>query len=137
MPMMFGNTAIQNPGVLQWDGAASIPVDLRNYVKFGLTFQVLADLAADTIFNVTAAPPDAVDPCIPGPFAPVEEVLTCSASFGAVPLPQATIMLPAGTVKDSLCMASLPCKPGAFLGLEAGGGDTANVRVVTTLSIPK
>ena len=84
-----------------------------------------------------AAPPDDVDPCIPGAFAPVEEVLTCSASFGAVPLPQATIMLPAGTIKDSLCMATLPCKPGAFLGLAAGGGDTGNVRVVTTLAHPK
>jgi hypothetical protein len=135
--MSFGNTAIQNPGVLLWDGISSAAVDLRHYVKFGLTFQVMTDLTADTTFNVLAAPPDAADPCIAGPFAPVEEVLTCSASFGAVPLPQATITLPAGTTKDSLCMAALPCKPGAFLALAAAAGETDRVRVVTTLSLPK
>lgn len=137
--MIFGNPAMQNPGVIIWDGTAGRPVDLRRFVSFGFTFEVTADLAADTIFNVTAAPPDDADPCVAGTFVPVPEVLTCVGFYGAnpVPAPQATITLPAGTKAGSLCMATLPCVPDAFVSLASGGGNTGSVRVVTTLHGPR
>jgi hypothetical protein len=134
------NYATCNSGVLTWDGTATapagIPVDVRNHVGFAFTFEVIADLTADTIFDVKSAPPSANDSCLPGTFVAVPEVLTCSANFGVQPGPQAKIMLPNGTKKGSICTAALPCKPDAFVTLAAAGGDTAKVRVVTTLHGP-
>jgi hypothetical protein len=131
------NYAIQNSGRLLWDGAASAAIDIRHHVGFAFTFEVMNDLANDTIFNVQAAPPSDADICVPGAFVPVPEVLTCVADFAAVPAPQATIMLPAGTIAGSLCTATLPCRPDAFIALAAGGGDTGSVRAVVTLHGPK
>ena len=130
------NTAIQNAGVIAWDGTAAHPVDIRNYNSYAFSFTVTADLAADTIFNVQSAPPSGADPCVPGTFVPVPEVLTCTANWGAVPGPQASIMLPNGTKKGSICAAALPCKPGAYVQLAVGSGDTAKVQAVAILSGP-
>lgn len=131
------NYAIQNSGVLAWSGTAAAPVDIRKHVGFAFTFQTTADLAADTIFNVQSAPPSDTDPCVPGTFVPVPEVLTCTANWGVVPGPQASIMIPNGTKKGALCTAALPCKPDAFIQLAAGSGDTAKVQAVVTLHGPK
>ena len=101
--MNMGNTGLQHQGLLAWDGSAPATIDIRKHVAFSWTFEVLVDLAADTIFNVESAPPDPADPCIAGPWVPVPEVLTCVSSWGAVGAPQATIMLPAGTLAGSKC----------------------------------
>jgi hypothetical protein len=130
------NGASQNQGIVAWDGA-SYPIDIRRHVHYSFTFQVTTDLAADTVFNVQSAPASAADPCAPDAFAPVAEMLTCMATWGAAPGPQASIMLPAGTVAGSICTAALPCKPNAFVQLVSGSGDTANVKAVAILSGPK
>lgn len=131
------NYAVQNSGVIVWSGLAAVPVDIRRHVGFAFTFRVTADLVADTIFNVQSAPPLDIDPCLPGTFVPVPEVLTCTADWGVQPGAQASIMLPNGTKKGAICTASLPCKPDAFIQLVAGSGDTAKVEAVVTLHGPK
>ena len=131
------NTASQHQGLMAWAGATGDAIDLRNHVHFSFTFEVTADLVADAVFNVQSAPPDDVDPCIPGDFVPVEEVLTCRSAWGAQGAAQATITLPGGTKKGSVCTAALPCKPDAFIQLVSASGPTINVRAVVVLSGPK
>jgi hypothetical protein len=135
------NIASQNQGVLAWRAitAANLnpPVDIRRHNNFGFTFHVIADIAADAIFEFVAAPPSAADPCVPGPQHPVEEVLSCVASWGAVPLGQTKVTIPAGTKAGSICTATLPCKPDAFIQVEAVSGDTGNVEVVAVLGGPR
>ena len=130
------NYAAQHQGVLAWDGAASIPVDLRYHVGFAFTFQAIADVGVDTKFKFEAAPPSDADPCLPGVYVPVEEVLTCRSDWGAVPGP-AGILIPANTPKGSICTATLPCKPDAFLKVMPDGGEVADVRVIVILAGPK
>ena len=135
--MIWGNTAMQNTGLLAWDGANAAPIDVRKHIKFAWTFEVMTDLTADTIFEVEAAPADDADPCIAGTPHPVEEVLTCVATWGAVPGPQTLITIPAGTLAGQKCSASIPCKPDAFIQVRGVAGDAGNVRVVAVLSGPK
>jgi hypothetical protein len=137
MSMNFGNTAIQNTGLLAWDGTAAIAIDIRQHTKFAWTFQVIADLGVDTIFAVDAAPPSDADPCLPGTAYPVQEVLTCVAPWGTVPNAETHIVLPAGTKKGAKCSAAIPCKPDAFVKLRAVSGESADVRAVAVLSGPK
>jgi hypothetical protein len=133
------NGASQHQGIVVWSGTAAAPVDIRKHVNYSFTFHTTADLAADAVFEFQAAPASDVDPCIPGTFVPVEEVLTCVAAFGPVPtpLPHAAILIPAGTKKGAICTAALPCKPDAFVQPVAGSGPTASVQVVAILSGPK
>jgi len=135
--MNWGNTAIQNTGILAWDGAAAATVDIRRHIKFAWTFEVMTDLTADTIFEVDAAPPSDADNCVAGTPYPVEEVLTCVAPWGTVPGPQTQIILPAGTVAGQKCSAAIPCKPDAFVLLRGVSGDVSSVRAVAVLSGPK
>lgn len=131
------NYGVQHPSKIAWSGTAAAPIDIRPYVGFSFTFETTADIAADTIFKVQAAPPDDADPCIPGAFIDVPEVLTCVASWGVVPAPHSEILIPAGTKKGSLCTGTLPCKPDAFVQLAAVSGDTATVRATAGLHLPK
>jgi hypothetical protein len=135
------NVASQNQGVLAWTpiqaAALSPPVDLRYHVHFGLTFQAAADLTADAVFEIEAAPPDDVDPCIPGAWHNVEEVLTCRAPWGTIPAVDSRITIPNGTKKGTLCTATLPCKPDAFIRVISVSGDTGKVLVVVVLGGPK
>jgi hypothetical protein len=133
------NVASQHAGVLAFTGinaaAVSAPVDIRRHVHFAFTFQVIAALAADTIFNVQAAPPSDADPCLPGTFVDVPEVLTCTGI--GTPLAHSHILIPAGTPIGSICTAALPCRPDAFIQVVPVSGDTADIRVVVTLSGPR
>lgn len=131
------NYAIQNSGRLAWDGALTYPIDIRRHNGFAFTFEVLTLLAADTVFNAEAAPPLAADPCQPGTFVPVPEVLTCTADFGVQPGAQATLMLPAGTPAGALCTATLPCRPDAFVRLVGASGDFGAIRAVMILHGPR
>lgn len=133
------NTAVQNPGVLAFTGinaaAVSAAVDIRRYNNYAFTFEVVAALAANTVFNVQAAPPSDADPCLPGTFVDVPEVLTCTGV--GIPAPNSHITIPAGTPIGSICTAALPCKPDAFVKVVPVSGDTADIRVVVTLSGPR
>jgi len=136
------NTASQHQGVLAWRAITAVnlspPIDLRHHVNFAFTFHVVADIVADAVFEFVAAPPDPADPCVPLlPQHPVEEVLTCRASWGVVPAGETNVTIPAGTKAGSVCTATLPCKPDAFIQVEPVSGDTGKIEVVATLSGPK
>jgi hypothetical protein len=135
------NVASQNQGVVAWAaGATNInpPIDLRHHVHFGFTFHVTADVATDAVFEFASAPPDPANPCVPLlPQTKVKEVFTCTSSWGAIATDDAKIVIPAGTKKGSICSATLPCKPDAFLQVEPSTGDTGNVEVVAILGGPK
>jgi hypothetical protein len=129
------NVATQSAGVLVFAGTTSSAVDIRHHVYFAFTFKVTAAIATAAVFEVQAAPPSAGDPCVPGAFVAVPEVPICSSL--AVPAVNSRITIPIGTPIGSLCTATLPCRPAAFLKVIAVSGDTANVQVVTTLSGPR
>jgi hypothetical protein len=129
------NGASQHQGIVAWSGTAAQPIDIRKHNNYSFTFHVTADLAADAVFNVQSAPPSDADPCVPGTFVPVEEVLTCVSNWGAVPAAQAKIILPAGAKKGSICTAALPCKPDAFV--QVVGVGAASVQAVAILSGPR
>lgn len=132
MPVQ-SNPAIQNVPSLAWDGTASYPGDIRKFVRFGWSFEVLTTLAADAVFNIEAAPASEADPCEPGAFTAVPEVATCQGeAVGA----QATITIPAGTVAGSICSGTIPCRPNAFVRLTHISGG-ANVRAFLVRQGPK
>lgn len=129
---MIINTATQHQGVLAWSGTAARPIDIRRHNNYSFTFEATADLAADAVFNVQAAPPSDADPCVPGTFADVPEVATCAGGATAT---KSEITIPTGTKKGQLCVASLPCRPAAFVQLVGTGA--AAVIAVATLSGPR
>lgn len=123
---MLGNPAIQNVVSRAWDGAAAYPADVRDFVSFAWSFEVVTTIAADAVFKVESAPKSDADPCVPGAFEDVEAIATCSGE--AVPAGTlAEIRIPAGTLAGSLCSGTIPCRPGQFLRLSPVSGDTANV----------
>lgn len=126
------NGASQHQGVLAWSGTAARPIDIRRHVNYSFTFDVTADLAADAVFELQAAPASDADPCVPGTFADVPEVPTC---MGGAVAAESRIVIPNGTKAGSLCTAAFPCRPGAFVQLVGTGA--AGVIAVATLSGPR
>ena len=53
------------------------------------------------------------------------------------PDPRSEITIPAGTLKGTVCTATLPCKPDAFIKVMPVSGDTGRIEVVVTLSGPR
>jgi len=135
------NTAVQHQGIVIWSAVPTNPappVDLRRHAGFSFTFHVKADILVDAVFEFAAAPADPANPCAPLlPQYKVQEVLTCTASWGAVPMGDTAVIIPAGTPAGSICTATLPCKPDAFIQLEPASGDTGKIEVVVTLSGPR
>jgi hypothetical protein len=131
------NAASQHQAVMLWNGAAGVPADLRHHVGFSFSINILADVGVDTTIKFQSAPPSDADPCLPGTFVPVKEVLTCRSLWGAQPTADAGILIPAGTKAKSVCSGALPCKPDAFIKAVAGVGEVADVQVIAILSGPK
>jgi hypothetical protein len=131
---MNHNVGMQNVGTVAWDGTTGRAYDIRKFVRFGWSFEVIAALAADTVFKVEAAPPSDADPCVPGTFVDVPEISICSRP--AEPGAQSLITLPAGTPVGTVCAGTIPCRPNAFVRLVAVSGDTADVRAVLTRQGP-
>lgn len=136
------NVAAQNQGVLAWRAITetnlSPAIDLRHHVNFGFTFHVIADITADAVFEFASAPPDPANPCAPLlPQTKVKEVLTCIAPWGTVATDDASLTIPAGTKAGTICTATLPCKPDAFIQVEPASGDTGKVEVIAVLGGPK
>ena len=125
---MNTNVGIQNVGTVAWDGLASRPYDIRKFVRFGFSFEVVTTLTQDTVFEVEAAPASDADNCVPGAWHDVPEVSICDRP--AVPAAQSRITLPAGTVAGTVCAGTIPCRPDAFVRVVPTSGDTANVRIV-------
>jgi len=134
---MLVNYGLQNAGQTAFSGAAvaSTPVDIRGYVGFSFTANVITAIATDAVFNIQAAPPSAADPCLPGTLVDVPEVPICD--YPAVPAPQSTFLIPAGTPAGTRCSIFMPCKPDAFVAVLPVSGDTANVEIVVGLHGPK
>jgi hypothetical protein len=134
---MFINYGLQNLGVTAYAAAAvaSVPVDIRGYIGFSFTANVITDIVTDAVFNIQAAPPDVVDPCLPGTLVDVPEVPICD--LPAQPAAQSTFLIPAGTPAGSRCSIFMPCKPDAFVAVLPVSGDTANVEIVVGLHGPK
>ncbi len=135
------NVATQNQGLLAWRAVTAVPlnpgIDIRRHNNFAFTFHVTADIVADAIFEFAAAPPSAVDSCLPGTFANIAEVLSCTASWGKVPATETKVTIPAGTKAGAICTAALPCRPNAFVQVQPGGGDTGKVEVIAVLGGPR
>jgi hypothetical protein len=131
------NVASQNNGILAFSGAAaaSPAIDIRNHIHFGFTFHVTAAIAANAVFKVQAAPPSPADHCVAGTFVEIPEVLVCSSN--AVPAALSQITIPAGTPIGSICTATLPCRPDAFIKVLPVSGTTASVEVVAILGGPR
>jgi hypothetical protein len=128
------NTATQHEGIVAWTGSASRPIDIRHHVNFSFTFEVVADLNQDTVFEIQSAPPDATDPCIAGAFEAVPTIPRCDEPLSAA---ESLITLPAGTPANNVCKATIPCRPDAYVQVLGKSGDTSAVFVVATLSGPK
>jgi hypothetical protein len=134
------NVAAQNQGVIAWRATTASnlnpAIDIRHHVHFGFTFHVTADITTDAVFEFASAPPDPANPCAPLlPQTKVKEVPTCAG--GAVADADASLTIPAGTKAGSICTATLPCKPDAFIQIEAVSGDTGKIEVVAVLGGPK
>jgi hypothetical protein len=127
------NVASQNNGLLAWTGTAGRPIDIRQHNNFAFTFETTALLAADASFKVQAAPPSDADPCVPGVFVDVKETLTCM-DFGP-PNPTTGFVIPTGTKAGTICTATLPCRPNAFIQLVGTGA--AAVLAVAILGGPR
>lgn len=135
------NVASQNQGRVAWLAVAAPgpsinpAIDLRHHNNFSFTFHVVTDIAVDAVFEFAAAPPDPANPCVPLlPQHKVQDVPTCT---GAASVGDVGIVVPAGTKAGSICTATLPCKPDAFIQIEPASGDTGNIDVVVTLSGPR
>ena len=134
MPVQ-SNPAIQNVPMVAWDGAAARPGDVRNFVRFGWSFEVIAPIAVDAVFRVQSAPPSAADPCVPDVFTDVDEVATCQGE--AVGGLFAEVTIPAGTPVGSICSGTIPCRPNAFVRLNSLSGTTASVLAILLRQGPR
>lgn len=128
------NVGARNPGLIAWNGTASFARKITGFMAFGFTFETVAAIAVDAVFNIEAAPPSDADPCVPGAFVPVPEISICDRPAEAGP--QATVTIPAGTPAGTICAGTIPCVPDVFIRLTAVSGDTANVRAVLVLDGP-
>lgn len=131
---MNSNVAAQNVPVLAWDGAVAYPRDIRKFVRFAWALEVTAAVAVNAVFNIQSAPPSAGNPCVPGAWIPVPEISICD--IPAIPGPQASVTIPAGTPIGTICTGTIPCRPNAFVRLQGGGGTVASIRGAMVLSGP-
>lgn len=133
MPVQ-SNIAIQYVPTVAWDGTTAFGQDIRKFTRFAWAFEVTADLAADAVFNVQAAPPSDTDDCVAGTYVAVPEVATCDSTAEAGP--QATITIPSGTPAGTVCTGTIPCRPDAFVRLNHVSGG-ADVKVAMVRGGPK
>lgn len=134
------NVASQHRGVLAFapiNVAATNPaVDIRQHLHFAFTFQVMTNIAVEAVFEITAAPASDADPCVAGAFHDVPETAQCDW-LTANPAADSKIAIPVGTKAGTICTATLPCRPDAFVKINAVSGDTNSVLAVVTLSGPR
>lgn len=105
---------IDTDATVVWDGAASFPVDTRNHLYVSFDVIALADVPAGTVvtFEVEHAAPDSNDPCIPGDFGPIPEVVVCSGPAEPADVSEFTITGP--VAEGQRCKFTIPC-PSGFL----------------------
>lgn len=124
---------VQNVALLAFAAGVSYPRDISKHNNFGFTFEVFADLTADTIFKFQSAPASLADKCVPGVFTDVLEVAICKTpAVGAI----TQVTLPNGTKAGAICAGTIPCKPNRFVQIVAVSGETVDVRITMVLQGP-
>lgn len=134
MPVQ-SNIGIQTVGTLGWDGATSYPMNIRNYVRFGWNFEILEELAEDTVFRVEAAAASPTDDCVPLDFNPVPYMPICSDRV--IPQEEALITIDAGLKPCIVGSATIPCRPNVFVRVVGVSGDIDKVRVINLRQGPR
>lgn len=132
---MNHNVGMQHPALLIWSGSTAIPRDISRHNYFGFTAEIIAPLAADTIFKIVAHDGTDADPCIPDTAFDVKEIPLCDPNVTAED--NAQVVFPAGTPVGTMCSFTIPCKPARYISIAAVSGDTADVRIALTLSGPQ
>jgi hypothetical protein len=128
------NNVVSNAGsVLAFNAQSPKFADVSLAYAYSIIFanQTAADVAAGTFTIETADPVEGADPCVPGPWAPIQVWPDCAALPGAVAGP-ATITLSAqNPIKaNSQCAFAAPC-PGKFVRV-VGGVTTLDIIAVLT-----
>jgi len=134
MPVQ-SNPAIQNVPSIAWDGTAAFSTDIRPFIRFGWSFQIAGAIAVNAVFRVQAAPPSLVNNCLPGTCVAVLAPPMCDENL--LPGALATVTIPAGTPIGSICSATIPCRPDAFVRLAAVSGSPVNVRAILIRQGPR
>jgi len=135
------NIASQHQGVIAW--SAKTPphnpgIDIRQHNGFSFTFTVDSDIAVEAVFEIRSAPPLPSDNCM-GDVANASDipvVAFCSIN-GEIAAPKSQIIFPVGTKAGTVCTATIPCRPDAFIKLFAVAGDTGRIMAVAVLSGPR
>jgi hypothetical protein len=126
---MNSNPGIQNVASIAWDGTTYRAADIRKFVRFGWSFEVIAALAADQVFKVQTAPPSDADPCVPGTWEDVPEISICQGPVVAGTDAQFTI--PAGTPVGTICSGTIPCRGLGFVRLQpVVAAEAADLRII-------
>jgi|KBSMisStaDraftv2_1062788.scaffolds.fasta_scaffold2295811_1 hypothetical protein len=135
------NIASQHQGLIAWSalaGPVNPGIDIRQHNGFSFTFNVDSDITADAVFEVRSAPPLPTDNCM-GDVAnasDIPEVMMC-AMPGQIAAPKSQIIFPVGTKAGTVCTATIPCRPDAFVKVFAVSGDTGRITVIAVLSGPR
>jgi hypothetical protein len=135
------NIASQHQGLIAWSalaGPVNPGIDIRQHNGFSFTFNVDSDITADAVFEVRSAPPLPTDNCM-GDVAnasDIPEVMMC-AMPGQIAAPKSQIIIPTGTKAGTVCTATIPCRPDAFVKVFAVSGDTGRITVIAVLSGPR
>lgn len=130
------NNVVSNAGTVLAFNALNpkfADVSTGNAYSVILANQTAADVTTGTYTIETADPVAGADPCVPGPWAPIQVAPDCAALPGAVAAP-ATITLSAQSpIKaNSQCAFAAPC-PGKFVRVTGPGtGNTLDALVVMT-----
>jgi hypothetical protein len=129
------NNVVSNAGtVLAFNALNPLFADVSLGYAYSIILvnQTAADVVTGTFTIETADPVPGADPCVPGPWAPLQVWPDCAALPGAAAGP-ATITLSAQSpVKaNSQCAFAAPC-PGKFLRVDGPVGGTLEVIVVMT-----
>lgn len=112
------NHLIRDTRATVLDGTTATFMDVRGWLYF--SFQVTATAAvaegAAAQFEVQYAPPSDADPCAPGTFAAIPEVVTCSSGVAG----EKSIFVVEGPVAiGQVCTFTVPCNVNGFVTVVA------------------
>lgn len=131
---------VNTDAVLAWDGTTSYPVDVRNHLYVSFDFIATAAVAegASAAFKFQYAPPSDADPCVPGTWEEIPEVVVCR--MPAVPSDVSEVILEGPLAVGARCKATIPCPGRGFLQIvgatEEEPGAVASFQVIALLQGP-
>jgi len=126
------NVGVDFPSFIAWDGTASFPVKIDGFNHYGFTAKTIAELDADTQFNIFYHEPSTGDPCVPGPAIAVPAVAFCEGEI--TPNGLSSVILPEGTPPDQFCAFTVPCRNGQWISIApATAGEGEDVQITVTM----